>query len=417
MDRIPHFQSVSIGVWVNAGSVFETKLNSGISHFIEHMMFKGTERRSAGEIAAEMDAIGANLNAFTGRECTCYHVKALNEDLPLCIDVLSDILLHSLFDESELEKEKRVVLEEIAMSRDNPEDLVFDTAFRMFFSGTPLEREILGSEETVSALDAKSMRGYMGETYIANNMVIAVAGSFDEDLLMDTLEKKFGKVSSGIRKTVPVIDVSPGLTVGASEKDIEQVNSVLVFPGISFNQPEYYSLNVLASILGGGMSSRLFQHIREERGLCYSIYSYPVSFKTTGALCLYVGSTEAQAYDSLLFMLAELDDILRNGITETEFDRCKRQLKRSFILGMESSSAHMNAIGKALLANEEEYSIQETLRRIDDVTQESVHDLIPRVFASGKMTFASVGRLEKLRNGLIEQVEKWHSQTMIKNRQ
>ena len=409
LDPMPHLHSISLGVWVNAGSIFEDAKTSGISHFIEHMVFKGTKHRSAVDIAMEMDAIGANLNAFTAKECTCFHVKALDEDMPLCVDILADLVLHSTLDSEELAREKGVVLEEIAMTEDSPEDLVFDKASEAFYSGTPLQREILGSEESVSQLYAEDLRAYLREHYTAENMVIAAAGSFDEEQLLSELEAKFASVPHGERHAVPTYRTEPGLSLTFTEKDVEQVNTVLVFPGASLRSKESFALSVLSNILGGSMSSRLFQHIREERGLCYSVYSYPMAYRNIGALCLYVGSTEKQSGEALRLMLKELDDLLDNGITEEEFLRCKQQLKGSYVLGMESASAHMNAIGKSALLMQEEYDLETTLNRIECVTIEDVKRMIPMTFAAGKMTLASVGRLGSLQETLRKQVETWWS--------
>ncbi|MBQ9188983.1 MAG: insulinase family protein [Clostridia bacterium] len=413
LEPMPHLHSISLGVWVNAGSVFENGTTSGVSHFIEHMVFKGTERRSATDIAMEMDAIGANLNAFTAKECTCFHVKALDEDMPLCVDILSDLVLHNTLDPEELAREKGVVLEEIAMTQDSPEDLVFDKASEAFFAGTALEREILGTEDTVSAMFSDDLRAYMHTHYTAENIVIAAAGKFDEAALLGELEARFACAPHGERRQVPVHETQTGLSVSLTEKDVEQINTVLMFPGAPLASKESFALSVLSNILGGSMSSRLFQKLREQRGLCYSVYSYPMTYRGAGALCLYVGSTAKQAKEALRLMLKELDDLLANGVTEDEFARCKQQLKGSYVLGMESASAHMNAIGKSALLMGEEYDMEKTLRRIEAVSIEDVNAMIPKVFAAPHMTLASVGRLGKgekaLGRALETQVRDWYA--------
>lgn len=412
LDPMPHLHSISLGVWVNAGSVFENDRNSGISHFIEHMVFKGTTHRSAAEIATEMDAIGANLNAFTAKECTCFHVKALDENMPLCVDILSDLVLNATFDKEELAREKGVVLEEIAMTQDSPEDLVFDKASEAFFSETALEREILGSEATVSALYGDDLRAYMRSHYTVENIVIAAAGSFDEAALFRELETRFASAPHGERQQVPVHEVGTGLRVSFTEKDVEQVHTVLMFPGAPLRSKESFALSVLSNILGGSMSSRLFRHIREERGLCYSVYSYPMSYRGIGALCLYAGTTERQTEEALGLMLSEIDDLLQNGVTEEEFTRCKQQLKGSYLLGMESASAHMNAIGKSALLMQEEYDLETTLNRIECVTIEDVKRMIPQVFSNGHMAAAAVGRLGTLSEHMRTQIETWWGKTV-----
>ena len=407
LEPMPQLHSISIGVWVNAGSVFENEADSGVSHFIEHMVFKGTPTRSAVDISMEMDAIGANLNAFTAKECTCFHVKALDEDMPLCVDILSDLVLHSTLDPEELEREKGVVLEEIAMTLDNPEDLVFDKAAETYYHGTPLSREILGTEQTVSGLYAENLRAYMDTHYTAENIVIAAAGRFDETALLEELERRFASVKHGARREAPACRPEPGVAFSFTEKDVEQVHAVLEFPGAPLASQEAFTLSVLSNILGGSMSSRLFRHIREERGLCYSVYSYPMSYRGIGSLCLYVGSTEKQICEALRLMLAELDDLLGNGVTEEEFRRCKQQLKGSYVLGMESASAHMNAIGKTALLVGEEYDLEKMLARIESVTIGDVNALIPNVLTRGSFTLAAVGRLGKVRESLQKQAENW----------
>ena len=407
LEPMPHVRSISLGVWVNAGSIFESETNSGVSHFIEHMLFKGTERRSAVDISMETDAIGANLNAFTAKECTCFHIKALDEDMPLCVDLLSDLVLHSRIDPEELAREKGVILEEIAMNRDFPEDLVFEKAAESFYDGLPLAKEILGTEETVFGLYAEDLRAYMASHYTAENIVIAAAGSFDEARLLEELERRFAEVPHGRRMPVPVYEPKGGVSYSFTEKDVEQVHTVLLFPGAALASEDSFTLSVLSNILGGSMSSRLFRHIREERGLCYSVYSYPTMYRGIGSLGIYVASTEKQAAEALRLIFAELDDLLENGVTEEELVRCRQQLKGSYVLGMESSSAHMNAIGKTALLMETAYDAEETLRKIESVTRDRVTERIPRTFLRDRFTLASVGRLGKLEKQLRRQAEEW----------
>jgi len=410
LEPMPHFHSISLGVWVNAGSIFESASNAGVSHFIEHMLFKGTERRSAVDISMETDAIGANLNAFTAKECTCFHIKAAREDMPLCVDLLSDLVLHSKLDPEELEREKGVVLEEIAMNRDFPEDLVFEKAAESFYAGTPLSREILGTEETVSGLFADDLRAYMDVHYTAENIVIAAAGSFDEDALIAELEDKFSSVPHGTRQPVPAYAPNGGVSFSFTEKDAEQVHTVLVFPGAALSTDESFTLAVLSNILGGSMSSRLFRHIREERGLCYSVYSYPTTYRGIGSLAIYVASTEKQAEEALRLIFAELDDLMQNGVTEAEFVRCRQQLRGSYALGMESASAHMNAIGKTALLVGTAYDLEETLGRIGSVTKEQVQDMIEKTFTRDRFTLASVGRIAGLKEKLTARTKNWSKQ-------
>ena len=299
MEPMDNLRSVSIGVWVNAGSVYEAGADAGISHFIEHMVFKGTGRRSAADIAAEMDAVGGNLNAFTAKECTCFYAKVLDENLPLAVDMLSDITLHPALDEQEMEKEKRVVVEEILMSEDSPEDKAFETAGSAYYRGTALASAILGTPETVSAFTRDQVLSYMARRYVTGNTVIACAGSFRPETLLPLLEEAFGDCPRGEGDMLKEKEPRAGKKWLFVQKDTEQVNACLMLPGYRLDTPENFALAVLSNALGGSMSSRLFQKIREELGLAYSVYTYPMAYRDTGAICLYFGSGEKQAARTL----------------------------------------------------------------------------------------------------------------------
>ena len=406
-ERMDSVRSVAIGVWVNAGSVFESGRELGVSHFIEHMLFKGTATRSASDIAAEMDALGANLNAFTAKECTCFHVKVLDEDLARAIDVLADIVEHSVLDPQELEKERSVVLEELAMTEDSPEDVVFDRACAGFYRGTPLESEILGTNETVGAMRREDLVRYMARHYTAQNTVISVAGSFDCDALPALLERGFCDTPQGARIDVPAIEPQTGLHTAFVKKDVEQVHLCLVLPGAPLGTAEYESLAVLSNVLGGSMSSRLFQHIREARGLAYSVYSYPMSYRGTGCLCVYAGCTEGQAKEVLSLILSDLDALQNGGPDEAEFLRAKQQLKGSYLLGMESTMAHMSALGKTALLLDREYQISTTLNRIECVTIKAVRNMARERLAPNALSYCAVGRNETLCASLEKDVRAW----------
>lgn len=406
-ERMEGVRSVAVGVWVNAGSVFETDANAGVSHFVEHMLFKGTETRSASDIAAEMDALGGNLNAFTAKECTCFHVKVLDEDLKAAIDVLSDIVQRSTIDPEELEKERSVVLEEIAMTEDSPEDVVFDRACAGLFRKTPLESEILGTTETVGRMRREDLKAYMAKHYTAENTVLSVAGSFDPQELLPLLERSFSETKAGASIPVPENVIEPGLQTEFVKKDVEQVHLCLAIPGAALGTASYETLAVLSNALGGSMSSRLFQHIREERGLAYSVYTYPMSYRGTGCLCLYAGCTEAQAKEVLSLMLKELDALRSEGLTEAEFVRAKQQLKGGYLLGMESTMAHMSAIGKTALLLGEKYQIETILNRIECVTIEAANEMARDRFAPDSLSCCVVGRDETAGQALIADVRAW----------
>ncbi|MDO4543031.1 MAG: pitrilysin family protein [Clostridia bacterium] len=407
MERMEGVRSVSVGIWVNAGSEYENEKTSGISHFVEHMLFKGTERRTAAEIAAEMDSIGGTLNAFTAKECTCYYARVIDEDLAVAIDMLSDLVLNSKLDKEMIEKEKGVICDEIYMTEDNPEDLVFETASSKFFGGTTLERPILGTVDTVTSFKKKDFEAYMKRYYTPENMVVACAGNFEEEKLMELLNEHFAAEPSG--ECYEVIEHIPteGFRYSFVKKDIEQAHICLTFPGYSLGTKEYYALTVLSNALGGSMSSRLFQTIREEHGLAYSVYSYPISYRNVGSFSVYAGCGEKQAVKVLKLMLKELDLLIEKGLTSEEFERCKQQLKGSFILGMESTNAHMNAIGKSLLLQNKEYSQETTISGIECVTIEDTKRLTKELFSSKRFAAAIVGRVEDKSEQMQRELEEW----------
>lgn len=403
-EKMEHVRSVSMGVWVDTGSVRETSETAGASHLIEHMVFKGTERRNAEQIAIEMDAVGGNINAFTSKENTCFYAKVLDEHLDLVSDVLSDLTFHSVFDPEELKKEQGVVLEEILMNEDSPEDLSGEESNMLFFGDEALASPILGSKESVRAFTRESLLAYKNEFYVPNNIVVSCAGNFEEQALIDSVTKWFDAPASA-RATTPVLQRFPGgKREKLVEKDVEQVHICLTLPGFARDSEGQYPLAVLSNILGGSMSSRLFQSIREKLGLAYSVYSYPTSYTGTGTLTLYAGTGEKQAKEVLSRMVEEMERVRKEGVTKEELMRCRDQLKGSYLLGMESSGARMNALGKTLLLQKREYSEQETLRRIECVTMEDIERILPVCLDLTNASTALVGRVKKQKTALLEAI-------------
>ena len=401
-EKMEHVRSVSMGVWVDTGSVRETAETAGASHLIEHMVFKGTERRNAEQIAIEMDAVGGNINAFTSKENTCFYAKVLDEHLDLVSDVLSDIAFHSVFDPEELKKEQGVVLEEILMNEDSPEDLVSEESNMLFFGEETLASPILGSKESVKAFTRESLLAYKNEFYVPNNVVVACAGNFEEAALIDSVTRWFDLPASK-RATQPMVQQFPGgKKEKFVEKDVEQVHICLTLPGFARDSEGQYPLAVLSNIIGGSMSSRLFQSIREKLGLAYSVYSYPTSYTGTGTLTLYAGTGEKQAKEVLSRMIEEIERVRKEGVTKEELSRCRDQLKGSYLLGMESSGSRMNALGKTLLLQKREYSEEETLRRIECVTMEDIERILPVCLDLNEASAAFVGRLKKSSAALSE---------------
>lgn len=405
MEQMQGVRSVALGVWVNAGSVRESKAEAGASHFIEHMVFKGTERRSAADIAAEMDNVGGTLNAFTSKECTCFYAKVLDEHLSIAADVLADLVFHSTFDAEELEKERRVVLEEILMTEDSPEDVSAETAGALFFQGDPLALPILGTKESIGAMSRETLLSYKQAHYVPKNIVIACAGSFSPDKLMELLERHFSIPESPLSAGPFVQGYPGGRRVQFVKKDIEQIHLTLALPGFARDSEGQYPLAVLSNIIGGSMSSRLFQRIREERGLAYTVYSYPLFYANTGAFALYAGTGEQQAAEVVRLMRKELAEIRENGVTEEEFLRCREQLKGSYLLSMESSNAHMSALGKVALLQNREYNEAETIRRIECVTMEDIQRILPTVLDESNLSAAFVGRVERQRTAIEAALE------------
>ena len=403
-EKMEQVRSVAMGVWVDTGSVRETQETAGASHLIEHMVFKGTARRSAEQIAVEMDAIGGNINAFTGKENTCFYAKVLDEHLDVVSDVLSDIVFHSVFDAEELKKEKGVVLEEILMNEDSPEDLSGEESNMLFFGDEALASPILGTKKSVRAFSRESLLAYKNEFYVPNNVVISCAGNFEERALIDSVTKWFDIPASPCA-TQPVLQRFPGgKREKLVEKDIEQVHICLTLPGFARDSDGQYPLAVLSNILGGSMSSRLFQSIREKLGLAYSVYSHPASYTGTGTLTLYAGTGEKQAAEVLKRMVQEIERARTKGVTKEELERSRDQLKSSYLMGMESTGARMNALGKTLLLQKREYSEQETLERIECVTMEDIERIMQVSLDLNQASTALVGRVKNQKAPLLNAI-------------
>lgn len=378
-QKMEQVRSCAIGVWVGTGSVNELGGEGGISHFIEHMLFKGTERRSAQQIAVEMDGIGGNINAFTGKECTCFYCKVLDEHIPLAVDVLSDLVLHSRLDPEEIKKEQGVVCEEILMVEDSPEDLVHETASAVYYQEDALAKPILGTEESVRSFTRETLQAYMARQYAPERIVIAAAGNFEKEALLQEIREKFSGMQAAAAPAAPTSRAPGGKRFLGVEKDIEQVHICMTLPGVALDTQEQYPLLVLSNVLGGSMSSRLFQKIREQRGLAYSIYSYPSCYRSDGCFSLYAGTGEQQAGEVLQLMLEELALVRAEGITEQEFLRSRDQLKGGYVMGQEGTSSRMNALGKTQLLLNRLYSEEHTIRRIESVSMEAINRILPRV--------------------------------------
>ncbi|WP_313891218.1 pitrilysin family protein [Psychrobacillus sp.] len=379
-EHIPHVRSVAVGIWVHAGSRYELPEENGLTHFIEHMLFKGTKTRSARQIAEEFDRIGGNINAFTSKENTCYYAKVLDHHAPYAVEVLADMFFNSLFDPTELEKERQVVLEEINMVEDTPDDIVHEYLWKAMFGDDPLGAPILGTLETLNSFTPDSIVSYMERHYTPENVVISVAGNIQEGFL-EHIEKLFGDFELPSR--VATEKSVPEITAAFTEKfrETEQGHICFGYPGLSANSDNIYSLVVLNSILGGSMSSRLFQEIREEKGLAYSIYSYHSSYEDTGVLAIYGGTSSSQLEELKTSIQETIRLIEEKGFTETEIQNSKEQLKGNLMLGLESTNARMSRNGKNELLYGSHRSLDEVIESIDEVTLASVTALSKEIFS------------------------------------
>lgn len=372
VEEIPTVRSVSIGIWVKNGSRHEVEETNGISHFIEHMMFKGTEKRSARQIADLFDGIGGNVNAFTSKEYTCYYAKVLDQHLPLAVDVLSDMFFNSVMDPEELNKERNVIYEEISMYEDTPDDKVHDEAALSAYGTHPLAYTILGTEERLAKMTSETLLKFMADRYKIENIVISVAGHVHIDSLKNMLETYFGHYQNHQNEKEVLVKPEFVGDYRFFQKKSEQNHICLSFQGCALGTPLQNAMILLNNALGGGMSSRLFQIIREERGLAYSVYSYHTAAQDSGLFTVYCGTAPKQTSDVVNLTLDILHDVKRNGLTEEELVRGKEQLKGSIILNLEGTGSLMNRNGKHELMLGKHTTMDELMEKIDNITHDDI---------------------------------------------
>jgi predicted Zn-dependent peptidase len=397
-EAMPTVRSVSFGVWVGVGSRDETPALAGSSHYLEHVLFKGTKRRDALEISAALDAVGGEMNAFTSKEYTCFYARVLDNDLPLAVDVISDMMTSSVVRSADVDSERGVILEEIAMHEDDPGDVVHDAFAEALFGDTPLGRPILGTVASINALQRNAIHGYYRRRYRPENMVIAAAGNLDHAKVVRLVAKAFGEMLNDDaqvdrRPSPPRVGGRPPVSrsgVSVVTRPTEQAHLVLGVPALSRVDERRFALGVLNGALGGGMSSRLFQEIREKRGLAYSVYSYAAHHAETGMFGVYAGCQPAKAAQVLDICRDQLDLVARAGITAEELSRGKGQLAGALVLGLEDTGSRMSRLGKAELVYGELLTVDELLARIDAVTLEQVRDVAASVL-SAKQTLAVIG--------------------------
>lgn len=378
LEHIPTVRSVAIGVWIGTGSRNENPESNGVSHFLEHMFFKGTKTRTAREIAESFDSIGGQVNAFTSKEYTCYYAKVLDTHADFALEVLSDMFFHSTFDEEELKKEKNVVYEEIKMYEDTPDDIVHDLLGRAIYGNHPLGYPILGTEETLATFTGETLKQYMNDLYTPENVVISIAGNVPESFIKE-VEKYFGSYEAGTTQKTENLPVFHTNQI-TRKKETEQAHLCLGYEGLKVGHEDIYSLIVLNNVLGGSMSSRLFQEVREQRGLAYSVFSYHSAYQDSGILTIY-GGTGAKQLDVLFETIQEtLEKLKKEGITEKELINCKEQLKGSLMLSLESTNSRMSRNGKNELMIKRHRSLDEIVNQIDQVTKIGVDSLANTIF-------------------------------------
>ncbi|MGH8860297.1 MAG: M16 family metallopeptidase, partial [Jatrophihabitantaceae bacterium] len=382
-EAMPGVRSVSVGVWVPVGSRDESVPLAGTSHFLEHLLFKGTTTRSALDIASAMDAVGGEFNAFTEKEHTCFYATVLDRDLPLAIDIISDVVLHATITAQDVAIERSVVLEELAMRDDDPSDLVFDEFAGALYGDTPLGRPILGTVDSIAALSRSQVHGYWRRRYRAEEMVVSVAGNVAHPAVARLIRRAFAGTDSvdGASRTPHrgAVAAKPARPVTVVGEDTEQANLLLGMHGLSRHDPRRWTLGVLSAALCGGMSSRLFQRIREERGLAYSVYSYTQSYADAGQFGVYAGCQPGKADEVLGLMRDELDAAAHGGLTVAEIERGKGQMRGSVVLGLEDSSSRMTRIGKSELCYGDILGLDQVLAEIDAVTPGAVADVAAEV--------------------------------------
>ncbi len=400
-EHIPYIKSVSIGIWVDVGSRHEDSRLNGISHFIEHMCFKGTKRRTAKEIAQSLENLGGMLNAFTSRENTCFYCRVLDEHFDIGFDVLADIVTDSLFDPTELEREKEVICEEIKDVHDTPADLVHDYFAAAVWNPHPLGQTIMGEAEGIKKLERTDLIGYIKSHYTADRIVVAAAGAVDHDRLVELTQAKLrvAKPKSGKQLTRP--EYRDGRRE-VHRRDLSQTHICLGFPTLPFADKDRHTMLILNTMLGSGMGSRLFQSVREQRGLVYTIYSYQDFYHDTGLFGIYLGTDANKAKQALDLVLEELQGVKGDGVTEEEINNAKSQLKGSLMLSLEGSYNRMNRLARHELFIQKFVSLEQTAKDIDAVTISDVRNLAKRIFAEKMLTLVALGKVSQK---LVDQVD------------
>jgi predicted Zn-dependent peptidase len=392
-DPMPHLMSAALGVWVNSGARHETLREAGLSHMLEHMAFKGTIRRSAKDIATEIEAVGGDLNAYTGREQTAFHARVLKEDVPLALDIISDILMEPTFERDELEREREVIIQEIGQTRDTPDDLIFDHLQEVCYPGQPMGWPIYGSAQTVAEFTRADLKDYMASNYRAGSMMLIASGAVDHAEMVEKGQTLFARLERGTAREAKPAAFSPGEI--RDDDDLEQAHLAFAFPGVASGDVDAITARVFVTALGGGMSSRLFQEAREKRGLCYAIYAFSASYLDTGMIGIYAGTAEDKAGEIAPIIAGEIEG-LATGATEEETARARAQLKATLLMGLESPSARCERIASHLPVFGRVLSVEELMTRLEKVDAAAVRRFATNLCERGDPALAALGPAKRM---------------------
>jgi predicted Zn-dependent peptidase len=388
-----HLRSVAMGVWIKSGSRCEAAEINGISHFVEHMVFKGTRSRTSLNIAREMDSIGGNLDAFTGKETICFNVKSLADHVPIALDVLADLVLNPVFASTEIERERGVILEEIKIDEDNPDVLVHELFTQNFWKDHPLGKPILGTTKTVGRLDQQKLFDYHAASFRGGNMVFSAAGDLEHDAFVEAVSIKFAGLPPGEAVHEMQAPLASARIILQNKKSLEQVQLCMGVPAPKITDDNRFATLILNTVLGSGMSSRLFQTIREERGLAYAIYSDLSPYSDTGSLCVYAGTSVNKVLDVIDLVLAEFRNLKDVSLSDEELTRAKDQLKGNILMGLESSNSRMANLARQEMYFHQFFTADEIIARIDAVDAEHVQAMAQRLFVSERIAVTLLGRL------------------------
>jgi predicted Zn-dependent peptidase len=396
-ERMEHLRSVAMGVWIKSGSRGEPAETNGISHFVEHMVFKGTKSRSAQHIARQMDSIGGNLDAFTGKETICFNVKSLADHVPIALDVLADLVMNPTFASSDIEKERGVILEEIKIDEDNPDVLVHELFTQSFWKDHPLGKPILGTTATVARLDQPKLQDYHAGRFHGGNMVFSAAGNLDHDEFIEAVSAKFAGLEGRELVTELPAPLSSARILLRNKKALEQVQICLGVPAPPITDENRYATLILNTVLGGGMSSRLFQTIREERGMAYSVFSDLSPYRDTGTLCVYAGTSAGKALETIDLIMTEFRKLKEETLPEEELTRAKDQIKGNILMGLESSNSRMANLARQEIYFGQFFTAEEIVARIDAVEAAQVQVMAQRLFDPTRIAVTLLGRLDGIK--------------------